>query len=100
MKIEIRRRPVKYARIEVKPDGRVVVTAPEGGFNVEKFIAKNAAWLEGGKLAQIEGLKELAESGFPLNGEFYKVIHGRRAKVHDSFRTVVLPLIPKTCGKN
>lgn len=93
MKIEIRRRPVKYARIEVKPDGRVVVTAPEG-FNVEKFIGKNAAWLEG-KLAQIEGLKELAESGFPLNGEFYRVIHGRRAKVHDRFRTVVLPPYPE-----
>ncbi|MBP1912545.1 M48 family metallopeptidase [Thermococcus stetteri] len=84
---------MKYARIGVKPDGRVVVTAPEG-FNVEEFIAKNAAWLEG-KLAQIEGLKELAESGFPLNGEFYKVIHGRKAKVHDRFRTVVLPPYPE-----
>lgn len=93
MEIEIRRRPVRYARIEVKPDGRVVVTAPEG-FDVEGFLKRNSAWLEG-KLAQIEGLKEIADSGFPINGEFYGVIRGRKAKIHERFKTVVLPPYPE-----
>jgi predicted metal-dependent hydrolase len=93
MKVEIRRRPVRYAKIEVKPDGRVVVTAPEG-FDVDKFLKRNSAWLEG-KLAQIEGLRETAESGFPINGEFYGVIRGRKAKIHERFKTVVLPLYPE-----
>lgn len=46
MKIEIWWCLVKYVRIEVKLDGRVVVIVFEG-FNVEKFIVKNVVWLEG-----------------------------------------------------
>jgi predicted metal-dependent hydrolase len=93
MEVEIRRRPVKYARIEVKADGRVVVTAPKG-FDVDRFIKRNSAWLEG-KLARIKELEETASSGFPINGEFYAVIRGRRAKVHKRFKTVVLPPYPE-----
>ncbi len=88
MRLRVRRRPVKYARLEVRPDGTVLVTAPDG-FDVDSLVEKHRGWLEG-KLAEIEGLRELAESGFPINGEFYQVIHGRRAKVHEGFKTVVL----------
>ncbi len=89
MELKVRRRPVKYARIEVKPDGTVVITAPES-FNVGELVERHRCWLEG-KLAEIENLREVAESGFPINGEFYGVIRGRRAKVHEMFRTVVMP---------
>ena len=88
MRLRIRRRPVKYARIEVRPTGEVVVTAPHG-FDVEGLVERHRGWLEG-KLAEIEGLREVAESGFPINGEFYQVIRGRRAKVHTRFKTIVL----------
>ncbi|NJE04471.1 SprT family zinc-dependent metalloprotease [Thermococcus sp. MV11] len=88
MNLEVRRRPVKYARLEVRPDGTVVVTAPEG-FDVDGFVERHRSWLEG-KLAEIEGLRKVARSGFPINGEFYRVIHGRRPKVHGQFGTVVL----------
>ncbi|WP_297501165.1 SprT family zinc-dependent metalloprotease [Thermococcus sp.] len=87
MNLEVRRRPVKYARIEVKPDGRIVVTAPEG-YDVDSFVERHRGWLEA-RLGEIEGLKEVAEKGFPIDGEFYRVIRGRRAKVHERFKTVV-----------
>ena len=92
MKVEVRWRPVKYARVEVKPDGRIVVTAPRG-FDVDGLIKKHSAWIEG-KLTEIEGLKEMANSGFPFKGEFYRVIRGTRAKVHERFKTVTLPPMP------
>ena len=88
MKLEVRRRPVRYARLEVSPDGKVVVTAPEG-FGVEGFIDRHRRWLEA-KLAEIDGLREIAESGFPIGGEFYTVVRGRKTKVHERFKTVVL----------
>ncbi len=88
MRLEVRRRPVKYARIEVRPDGEVVVTAPEG-FDVDALVEKHRGWLEA-KLAEIDGLREIAESGFPVNGEFYQVIQGRKARVHERFKTIVL----------
>ncbi len=88
MRLEVRRRPVKYARIEVRPDGEVLVTAPEG-FDVDALVEKHRGWLEA-KLAEIDGLREMAELGFPVNGEFYQVIHGRRARVHERFKTVIL----------
>ncbi|ASJ07928.1 peptidase [Thermococcus siculi] len=88
MRVRVRRRPVKYARIEVRPNGEVVVTAPEG-FDVETLVEKHRGWLEA-RLEEIDGLRELAESGFPINGEFYQVIQGRRAKVHERFKTVIL----------
>ena len=89
MEVVVKRRPVRYARLEVKPDGRIVIIAPRG-FDVEKLIEKHNAWIEG-KLAEIEGLKEVANSGFPFKGEFYRVIRGTRAKVHERFKTVTLP---------
>ncbi|NJF25529.1 M48 family metallopeptidase [Thermococcus sp. Bubb.Bath] len=92
MNLRVRRRPVRYARIEVKPDGEVIVTAPEG-FDVESFLQRNSSWLEG-KMAEIDGLRELAESGFPVNGEFYGVVRGRKARIHERFKTVVLPPYP------
>ncbi|NJE02320.1 M48 family metallopeptidase [Thermococcus sp. JdF3] len=88
MRLRVRRRPVKYARLEVRPDGTVLVTAPDG-FDVDTLIEKHRGWLEG-KLAEIGELREIAESGFPINGEFYQVIHGRKPKVHERFKTVVL----------
>ncbi len=92
MEVVVKRRPVRYARLEVKPDGRIVIIAPRG-FDVEKLIEKHSAWIEG-KLAEIEGLKEVANSGFPFKGEFYRVIRGTRAKVHERFKTVTLPSDP------
>ncbi|NJE04998.1 M48 family peptidase [Thermococcus sp. M36] len=88
MRLRVRRRPVKYARLEVRPDGTVVVTAPDG-FDVDNLIKRHRGWLEA-KLVEIDGLREIAESGFPINGEFYQVIQGRKAKVHTRFKTVVL----------
>jgi predicted metal-dependent hydrolase len=88
MRLRVRRRPVKYARLEVRPDGTVLVTAPDG-FDVDTLIEKHRGWLEG-KLAEIGELREIAESGFPINGEFYQVIHGRKPKVHGRFKTIVL----------
>jgi predicted metal-dependent hydrolase len=88
MNLRVRRRPVKYARIEIKPDGEVVVTAPDG-FDVDSLVERHRGWLEA-KLEEIEGLRELADSGFPINGEFYEVIQGRRVKVHERFKTVFL----------
>ena len=88
MKVEIKRRPVKYARLEVKPDGRVLITAPEG-FEVNNFIERHRNWLEA-RLAEIDGLRETARSGFPINGEFYTVLHGWKTEVHEQFKTVVL----------
>jgi len=92
MKLRVRRRPVKYARLEVMPDGTVLVTAPEG-FDVDGLLERHRGWLEG-KLAEIGGLREVAESGFPINGEFYRVIHGRRPKVHERFKTIVFSPTP------
>ncbi|ASJ00569.1 M48 family metallopeptidase [Thermococcus gorgonarius] len=92
MDLEIRRRPVRYARIEVKPDGRVVVTAPEG-FDVESFVERHKGWLEA-KLAEIKNLRERTGSGFPIDGEPYKVIRGRKTRVHEKFRTVVFSAYP------
>ena len=92
MDIEVRRRPVKYARIEVRPDGKVIVTAPEG-YDVGPFVERHRGWLEA-KLGEIDGLREVAERGFPIDGEFYQVIRGRKAKVHERFRTVVFSAYP------
>ncbi len=89
MEVEVRYRPVKYARLEIKPDGRIVVTAPRG-FDVKKLVEKHSSWIEG-KLAEIDELKKIANSGFPFKGEFYGVIRGTKAKVHEHFKTVTLP---------
>jgi len=88
MELEVRRRPVKYARLEVRPDGTVLITAPED-FDVDALVERHRGWLEA-KLSEIEGLKEVAESGFPIDGEFYTVVRGRKTKVHTGFKTVVL----------
>lgn len=88
MRLSVRRRPVKYARIEVRSDGTVLITAPEG-FDVATMVERNRDWLET-KLAEIEDLREMAESGFPVNGEFYQVIRGRKSRVHERFNTIVL----------
>lgn len=88
MRLRVRRRPVKYVRIEVRPDGTVLITAPEG-FDVDTMVERHRGWLEA-KLAEIDGLREIAESGFPINGEFYGVIQGRKPKVHERFKTIVL----------
>lgn len=93
MDYELCVRPVKYARLEVRPDGRVVVTAPSG-FDVDSFIEKHREWLEK-KIAEVEKAKNEAELGFSLDGRFYHVIHGRKPKIHDRFETVVLPPIPE-----
>ena len=92
MEVEIRRKPVRYARLELKPDGRIIVTAPEG-FDVDAFLEKHRAWIEG-KLEDVERAREFAEKGFPFNGEFYRVIRGTRAKIHERFKTVTLPPLP------
>ncbi|WP_010478089.1 M48 family metallopeptidase [Thermococcus zilligii] len=90
MNLEIRRRPVRYARIEVKPNGMVVVTAPEG-FDVDSFVERHKEWIEA-KLAEIESRR--TESGFPIDGELYQVIRGRKTRVHGEFRTVVFSAHP------
>ncbi|ASI99063.1 M48 family metallopeptidase [Thermococcus celer] len=88
MRVEVRRRPVKYARLEVRPDGTVLITAPEG-FDVDGLIERHRGWLEG-KLTEIDGLREIAGSGFPINGEFYRVLHGRKPRLHERFKTITL----------
>ncbi|NJD98213.1 M48 family peptidase [Thermococcus sp. LS1] len=93
MDYELRVRPVKYARLEVRPDGKVVVTAPSG-FDVDSFIENHRKWLEE-KLAEVEKARKETEKGFPINGRFYHVIHGRKPKIHDRFETVVLPPMPE-----
>ncbi|MDV3104483.1 M48 family metallopeptidase [Thermococcus waiotapuensis] len=90
MNLEIRRRPVRYARIEMKPNGVVVVTAPEG-FDVDSFVERHKEWIEA-KLAEIESRR--TESGFPIDGELYQVIRGRKTRVHGKFRTVVFSAYP------
>lgn len=71
MEVEVRRRPVRYARLEIKPDGRVVVTAPEG-FDVEAFLKKHERWLRN-RLAELEEVRKEAGRGFPLLGKFYEL---------------------------
>jgi predicted metal-dependent hydrolase len=56
---------------------------------VSSFVERHSGWLEA-KLEEIEGLRELAVKGFPVDGEFYQVIRGRKTKVHGRFKTVFL----------
>ncbi|WP_234394431.1 YgjP-like metallopeptidase domain-containing protein [Thermococcus piezophilus] len=67
MDYELCVRPVKYARLEVRLDGRVVVTAPSG-FDVDSFIEKHREWLEK-KIAEVEKAKNEAELGFPSTAD-------------------------------
>ncbi len=89
MKVEVRRRPVRYARLEIKPDGRVVVTAPEG-FDVEAFLRKHKRWLRN-RLAELEEVRRESNRGFPLFGEFYRMEYGNVVRAEIKGKTLILP---------
>ncbi|WP_456423589.1 M48 family metallopeptidase [Thermococcus sp.] len=90
MKVEVRWRPVRYARLEIKPDGRVVVTAPKG-FDVEAFLRKHRRWLWN-RLAELEEVRRESSRGFPLFGEFYGVKLENGGEVEIRGKTLILPV--------
>ena len=71
MEVEVRHRPVRYARLEIKPEGRIVVTAPEG-FDVNAFIKKHERWLQD-RLRELEEIRMESARGFPFFGGFYRL---------------------------
>ncbi|WP_457742824.1 M48 family metallopeptidase [Thermococcus sp.] len=89
MEVEVRYRPVRYARLEIKPDGKVVVTAPEG-FDVNSFIKKHERWLRK-RLEELEEVRKEASRGFPLLGRFYELELGDVRDVEIAGEKVVLP---------
>jgi len=89
MEVEVRWRPVKYARLEIKPDGRIVVTAPRG-FDVSSFLKKHERWLSN-RLRELEEVRRESARGFPLSGGFYRLELGnvRWVELHDG--RLILP---------
>lgn len=83
MEVEVRYRPVRYARLELRPGGRVVVTAPKG-FDVDAFLKKHERWLQS-RLRELEELRRESSRGFPLFGEFYRLEQGdvREVEIRD-----------------
>ncbi len=71
MEVEVHYKPVRYARLELRPDGRIVVTAPKG-FDVDAFLKKHERWLQS-RLRELEELRRESLKGFPLFGEFYRL---------------------------
>ena len=89
MEVEVRHRPVRYARLEIKPDGRIVVTAPRG-FDVEAFIKKHERWLSN-RLRELEEVRRESARGFPFFGEFYRLELGNVRKVELRDGKLILP---------
>jgi len=90
MEVEVRYRPVKYARLEIKPDGRVVVTAPRR-FDVDSFLKRHERWLRK-RLNELSEAKRQSARGFPLFGEFYTVELENVREVEIRGKTLILPV--------
>ncbi len=84
--MELIYRKIKHARIEIKPDGKIVVVAPPNT-DINKILEKNKKWIEK-KLKELEKInKEIEgkENMLLLNGKFYKLENGsRKIKIEDS----------------
>ena len=89
MEVEVRWRAVKYARLEIKPDGRIVVTAPRG-FDVGSFLKRHERWLEN-RLKELEDLRRESSRGFPFLGKFYVPIRGEFKGVRVENERIFLP---------
>jgi predicted metal-dependent hydrolase len=88
-------KPVRSARLQVRPDGSLRVVAPPS-FDVEGFLQRNAAWIENRR----RELDRLAAEGcgredlLLLHGRFCRVVPGARFAVDEDSGTVASPSVP------
>jgi predicted metal-dependent hydrolase len=90
--VTVVRKPVKAARLQVRPDGTLRIVAPRS-FDVDTFLARNAEWI----MRRRRELDRLAETGegnedrLLLCGEYYRVVDGKRFFIDEEERTVACP---------
>lgn len=88
------RKPIRSARLQVRPDGSLRVVAPPS-FDVGGFLRHNAAWIK----EQRDEFDRLAAEGrgreeqLLLHGEFYRLIPGARFEVDRALGSVICPSI-------
>ncbi|AKG91335.1 putative metal-dependent hydrolase [Geoglobus ahangari] len=90
MDVLVERKPVKYARIQVLPNGKVRVVAPPD-FDVDTFINYHAEWINK-KKKEIEELADEIngkENLLILNGKFYHLVKDKSFEILDGEEGVV-----------
>ncbi|KLK88522.1 hypothetical protein SZ63_05810 [Methanoculleus sediminis] len=89
------RKPVRSARLQVRPDGTLRVVAPPA-FDVEGFLQRNAAWIE----KRRRELDRLAADGrgredlLLLHGRFCRLVPAARFAIDETRGTVACPSVP------
>ncbi len=89
------RKPVRAARLQVRPDGTLRVVAPPS-FDIGGFLQRNAAWIE----ERREELDRLATEGcgredeLLLHGRFHRLVPGARFAVDGTCGVVTCPSVP------
>lgn len=90
MDVLVERKPVKYARIQVLPDGKVRVVAPPD-FDVDDFINNNAEWINRKRkeIEELAGEIKGKEDLLILNGKFYHLVKDNGFEIIDGDEGVV-----------
>ncbi|MDN7026070.1 M48 family metallopeptidase [Methanoculleus sp. FWC-SCC1] len=90
--VTVVRKPVKTARLQVRPDGTIRIVAPRS-FPIDAFLARNTAWIT----QRRRDLARLAEAGdgnedrLLLCGEYYRLVEGKPFGVDEEEGTVTAP---------
>ncbi|WP_461866056.1 M48 family metallopeptidase [Thermococcus sp.] len=79
VRYEVIKRPVRYLRIYVMPEGYLKVVSPTE--DVEEFIRRKKSWILE-KLALFEEIPSEAFERFPLFGSFYEIETGDKTGIY------------------
>ncbi|AGK61168.1 putative metal-dependent hydrolase [Archaeoglobus sulfaticallidus PM70-1] len=90
MDVLVERKPVKYARIQVLPNGMVRIVAPPD-FDVDTFINDHAEWINKKKkeIEELAGEIKGKENLLILNGKFYHLVKDKSFEILDGEEGVV-----------
>ena len=94
--MDIVRRSVKYARIEIQPEGTIKVVAPKG-FDVDELIRRKQNWIDD-KLSRIGSMADEIrgkENMLLLNGSFYELSPGEVLDIDNGRNIVTTPGLTK-----
>ena len=94
--MDIVRRPVKYARVEIKPEGTIKVVAPRG-FDVDELIRRKQNWIDDklGRINRVADEIRGKENMLLLNGSFHELIYSELLDIDNSKRIVTTPGLAK-----
>ncbi|RXE55593.1 hypothetical protein ABH15_04825 [Methanoculleus taiwanensis] len=89
VEVTVVRKPVKAARLQVRPDGTIRIVAPRS-FDVEPFLMRYAGWI-GERRRDLDRQAETGrgnEDRLLLNGKYYRLIEGSRFRIDEEQETI------------